>query len=100
MISRQIFTGSGKVGSENGRPEVDYQLTQRADFFEEELFCHGHTYAYHALALSAIPAAIGEYKKLVAAGTMERVAAHLKTKLFELADRHPCVGDVRGIGHF
>lgn len=71
-----------------------------ADFFEEELFCHGHTYAYHALALSAIPAAIGEYKKLVAAGTMERVAAHLKTKLYELADRHPCVGDVRGSGHF
>ena len=71
-----------------------------ADFFEEELFCHGHTYAYHALALSAIPAAVGEYKKLVAAGTMERVAAHLKIKLYELADRHPCVGDVRGSGHF
>jgi len=71
-----------------------------ADFFEDELFCHGHTYAYHALAISAIPAAIEEYKKLVATGTMEQVAAHLKTKLFELADRHPCVGDVRGIGHF
>ena len=71
-----------------------------ADFFEDELFCHGHTYAYHALAISAIPAAIEEYRKLVATGTMEQVAAHLKTKLFELADRHPCVGDVRGIGHF
>ena len=37
FASRQIFTGSGKVGSENGRPEVDYQITQRADFFEEEV---------------------------------------------------------------
>jgi proteasome accessory factor A len=32
-----VFTGAGKVGAENGRPPVDYQLTQRADFFEEEV---------------------------------------------------------------
>ena len=37
LVTRQIFTGSGKVGSENGRPETGYQLTQRADFFEEEV---------------------------------------------------------------
>ena len=37
FATRQIFTGSGKLGSENGRPEVAYQITQRADFFEEEV---------------------------------------------------------------
>ena len=37
LVTRQIFTGSGKVGSENGRPDVGYQITQRADFFEEEV---------------------------------------------------------------
>jgi proteasome accessory factor A len=37
LVTRQIFTGAGKVGSENDRPEVDFQLTQRADFFEEEV---------------------------------------------------------------
>jgi proteasome accessory factor A len=37
FATRQIFTGSGKLGSENGRPDVDYQITQRADFFEEEV---------------------------------------------------------------
>ena len=37
FVSRQIFTGAGKVGSENGRPPADYQITQRADFFEEEV---------------------------------------------------------------
>ncbi|MEX0826513.1 MAG: depupylase/deamidase Dop [Acidimicrobiia bacterium] len=37
FVSRQVYTGSGKVGSENGRPAVDYQITQRADFFEEEV---------------------------------------------------------------
>jgi Pup amidohydrolase len=37
LVTRQIFTGSGKVGSENDRPPVDFQVTQRADFFEEEV---------------------------------------------------------------
>ena len=37
LVARQIFTGSGKLGAENGRPRVPYQLTQRADFFEEEV---------------------------------------------------------------
>ncbi len=40
FISRQLFTGSGKVGSEApglGVREVPYQLTQRADFFEAEV---------------------------------------------------------------
>jgi len=37
FVSRQVFTGAGKVGSENGRPPANYQITQRADFFEEEV---------------------------------------------------------------
>lgn len=34
QVSSIVFTGQGKVGSENGAPQVDYQLSQRADFFE------------------------------------------------------------------
>jgi len=37
FVSRQVFTGAGKVGSENGAGAVDYQISQRADFFEEEV---------------------------------------------------------------
>lgn len=37
LVTRQIFTGAGKIGSENDRPDVDFQITQRADFFEEEV---------------------------------------------------------------
>jgi proteasome accessory factor A len=37
LVTRQVFTGAGKVGSENDRPDVGFQLTQRADFFEEEV---------------------------------------------------------------
>lgn len=81
---------------------VGITATTRAvsDFFEEEFFCHGHTYAYHALGLSAIPAAIGEYRKLMASGLPQKIALHLEHRLDEMADKHPCIGDVRGIGHF
>jgi proteasome accessory factor A len=37
LISRQIFTGAGKVGFENDSEPVDYQISQRADFFETEI---------------------------------------------------------------
>ena len=40
FVSRQIYTGAGKVGSEAGSTggiDVGFQLTQRADFFEEEV---------------------------------------------------------------
>ena len=37
FVSRQVFTGAGKVGTENGASPVDYQISQRADFFEEEV---------------------------------------------------------------
>jgi proteasome accessory factor A len=34
QVSSLVFTGQGKVGSENGAPPVAFQLSQRADFFE------------------------------------------------------------------
>jgi Pup amidohydrolase len=37
FVSRQVFTGSGKIGSENGAAPVDFQISSRADFFEEEV---------------------------------------------------------------
>jgi proteasome accessory factor A len=37
FVTRQVFTGAGKVGAENGADPADYQLSQRADFFEEEV---------------------------------------------------------------
>lgn len=34
FVTRQIFCGAGKVGAENGTEATNYQLSQRADFFE------------------------------------------------------------------
>jgi taurine--2-oxoglutarate transaminase len=71
-----------------------------ANFFDEEVFCHGHTFAYHALAASAIPAAISEHVKLFDSGLPQKASEHIRQKLYELADKHICIGDVRGVGHF
>jgi proteasome accessory factor A len=37
FATRQIYTGAGKVGSENRGPQCDFQISQRADFFETEV---------------------------------------------------------------
>lgn len=40
FVTRQIFTGAGKVGVEQpreGEPRVNFQISQRADFFEETI---------------------------------------------------------------
>ncbi len=37
LVTRQIITGSGKVGAENGTTDTEYQISQRADFFEKEV---------------------------------------------------------------
>jgi taurine--2-oxoglutarate transaminase len=89
-------------GASNAYTPVAITMTTEKvkSHFEDEFFCHGHTYAYHALALSAIPAAVAEYDKLIKSGLPQKTAGHLQKKLFELGDKHICVGDVRGIGHF
>jgi proteasome accessory factor A len=37
FVTRQVYTGAGKVGSENRSQPCVYQLSQRADFFETEV---------------------------------------------------------------
>jgi len=34
LVSRQIYAGAGKVGAENQAGPAEYQISQRADFFE------------------------------------------------------------------
>ncbi|MFQ5897875.1 MAG: depupylase/deamidase Dop [Candidatus Methylomirabilia bacterium] len=37
LVTRQIYTGAGKVGAENNAEPCEYQISQRADFFETEV---------------------------------------------------------------
>jgi len=73
---------------------------QISDFFEDNYFAHGHTYEAHPLTLAPAVAAIDEYKRL---GLIERSAQMgeiLGQKLRALAEKHPSIGDVRGLGLF
>ena len=40
------------------------------------------------------------YEKIFATGLPKSASTHLEKRLKELAERHKCVGEVRGIGHF
>ncbi|MFN8105688.1 MAG: depupylase/deamidase Dop [Acidimicrobiia bacterium] len=37
LTTRQVVCGAGKVASEHSRPECEFQVSARADFFEEEV---------------------------------------------------------------
>jgi proteasome accessory factor A len=37
LVTRQIFCGAGKIGAENRSSSREYQISQRADFFETEV---------------------------------------------------------------
>lgn len=70
------------------------------EFFMERFFSHGHTYAAHPLVIAAIPAAVSEYRRLMASGLPQKASKRLETGLNEIKGRHRSVGDVRGMGHF
>jgi taurine---2-oxoglutarate transaminase len=71
-----------------------------AEHWTERNFLHGHTYSGHALGCAAIVASVDVYEtdRLV-----ERAAEsgnYLLARLQELKEKHPSVGDARGIGLF
>ena len=93
LVTRQIFTGAGKVGSENDRPPVDFQITQRADFFEEEVGLettlkrpiintrdepHGDPSKYRRLHVIIGDANLSETQNLLKVGTTALMLAALE----------------------
>jgi len=71
-----------------------------ADHFDENLFCHGHTYVSHPLPCAAGVAAINAYKKHDVIENAAKMGKILGKRLMELKEDHKCVGDVRGKGVF
>jgi taurine--2-oxoglutarate transaminase len=71
-----------------------------ADRFKEQFFSHGATYAGHALACATALAVIPIYQEDNLIENSEKMGNYLLEKALELKDKHPCVGDVRGLGLF
>jgi len=71
-----------------------------ADHFETHYFAHGHTYEAHPITLAPAIAAINEYRRLDLIRAAKKQGEHLGKLLRELKEKHPSVGDVRGLGLF
>ena len=68
--------------------------------FDENLFGHGQSFSGHALGCAA---ALASLEVLHSEGFLEQVrreGEYLGERLREMAARHRCVGDVRGLGLF
>ena len=122
LIADEVMTGWGRTGQwfcvDNWGVSPDILVTAKgitsayvplglcattkviADYFEEHYFAHGHTYEAHPMTLGPAVATIEEMQRL---GLVERAAAlapYVGAKLERLKEKHPSVGDVRGIGLF
>lgn len=59
LASSIVFGGAGKAGSENGRPNVSYQIAQRADFIET---LTGEQTTYHRPLVNARDESLADRK--------------------------------------
>jgi taurine--2-oxoglutarate transaminase len=122
LIADEVMTGWGRTGKwfavdhwgvvpdilvtakgvTNAAVPLGVVATTRAiaDHFEDHYFAHGHTYEAHPITLAPALAAIDEYRRLDLVQRSARMGEVLGAKLKKLAEKHPSVGDVRGLGLF
>ncbi len=70
------------------------------DHFKDHFFSHGATYAGHALGCATALRLIPIYQEDNLIERSAEMGDYLLAKAKELEDKHPCVGDVRGLGLF
>jgi taurine---2-oxoglutarate transaminase len=122
LIADEVMTGWGRVGEwfgvDHWKVQPDILTTAKGitgahiplgltattaalhDVFRDRYFPHGHTYEAHPLTLAPAVAAIGEYRRLDLIQKSRRDGEHLLRRLHEIQERHPSVGEVRGLGLF
>lgn len=71
-----------------------------ADHFKDHFFSHGATYAGHALCCAAAVRTVPIYQEDNLIENSAKMGKYLLEKAVELKEKHPCIGDVRGLGLF
>lgn len=71
-----------------------------AAFFDKNAFVGGLTYSSHPIGCAAAVACLQVYKEENLIENAAKMGKVLEAGLQRLKDKHPCVGDVRGIGLF
>ncbi len=71
-----------------------------SDFFDERMYWGGLTYSGHPLACAAGVATLEAYQEEGVIENSARLGQKLLAELTALKDKHPSIGDVRGLGLF
>jgi taurine--2-oxoglutarate transaminase len=71
-----------------------------ADYFEDHYFSHGHTYEAHPITLGPAVTTIEEMQRLKLVERAAELEPYVREKLEALKEKHPSIGDVRGLGLF
>jgi len=122
LIADEVMTGWGRTGKwfamEHWGVEPDILVTAKgitsayvplglcattqaiADYFEDNLFSHGHTYEAHPMTLKPAVATIKEMQRMALVDRAAELAPYMESKLRELEAKHVCIGQVRGKGLF
>jgi len=89
-------------GITSGYVPLGAAITRKAigDHFTDAMFSHGATYAGHALGCAAAVEVVQIYEDDNLIENAAVLGAYLLEKSRELMDRHPVIGDVRGLGLF
>ena len=122
LIADEVMTGWGRTGEwfavQHWDVQPDILVTAKgitsayvplglcattakvAAFFDDHFFAHGHTYEAHPMTLAPAVAAIHEIQRLDLVERARKMGGYLGEKLNALQDKHPSIGDVRGLGLF
>ena len=92
-MAKGITCGYAPLGATIARKHI-------GDRFKEQFFSHGATYAGHALACATGVRVVQIYQEDNLIENSAKMGEYLLEKALELKDKHPSVGDARGIGLF